>query len=82
MMLIKGFRMLIGSPTASTKAEADRFPQLTYTCLQDSSTRFPEFKAFPKKPCPGGIMVIRPRYKLSVSLKVYASNTVKLTYKG
>ncbi|OAL51172.1 hypothetical protein IQ07DRAFT_620948 [Pyrenochaeta sp. DS3sAY3a] len=52
-----GFRMLIGAPTASTRAEADRYPQLTYTCLQDMSTRFPETKDFPKKPCPAGIMV-------------------------
>lgn len=53
----KGFRMLIGAPTASTRAEADRYPQLTYTCLQDMGTRFPETKEFPKKPCPAGIMV-------------------------
>ncbi|KAJ4368749.1 hypothetical protein N0V83_005831 [Neocucurbitaria cava] len=52
-----GFRMLIGSPTASTKAEADRYPQLTYTCLQDMGTRFPETKNFPTKPCPAGIMI-------------------------
>ncbi|KAF2272955.1 uncharacterized protein EI97DRAFT_503906 [Westerdykella ornata] len=52
-----GFRMLIGSPTASTKEEADKYPQLTYTCLQDMNTRFPETKDFPKKPCPAGIMV-------------------------
>ncbi|CAE7023413.1 hypothetical protein P3342_005221 [Pyrenophora teres f. teres] len=52
-----GFRMIVGSPTASTRAEADKYPQLTYTCLQDMGTRFPETKAFPKKPCPAGIMV-------------------------
>ncbi|KAH8717106.1 hypothetical protein GQ44DRAFT_624100 [Phaeosphaeriaceae sp. PMI808] len=52
-----GFRMIIGSPTFSTREEVDRFPQLTYTCLQDMSTRFPETKNFPKKPCPAGIMV-------------------------
>ena len=52
-----GFRMLIGSPTATTKMEADRYPQLTYTCLQNPGTRFPETKAFPTKPCPAGIMV-------------------------
>ncbi|KAF2190425.1 hypothetical protein K469DRAFT_697695 [Zopfia rhizophila CBS 207.26] len=52
-----GFRMLIGDPMANTKAQADRYPQLTYTCLQDMSTRFPETKNFPTKPCPAGIMV-------------------------
>ncbi|KAF1966248.1 hypothetical protein BU23DRAFT_593269 [Bimuria novae-zelandiae CBS 107.79] len=52
-----GFRMLIGSPTASTKPEADKYPQLTYTCLQDMNTRYPETKDFPSKPCPAGIMV-------------------------
>lgn len=52
-----GFRMLIGAPTASTKPEADKYPQLTYTCLQNMGTRFPETKSFPKKPCPSGIMV-------------------------
>ncbi|KAH3908610.1 hypothetical protein HBH56_169700 [Parastagonospora nodorum] len=52
-----GFRMIIGSPTADTRAQADKFPQLTYTCLQDMSTRFPETKFFPKKPCPAGIMI-------------------------
>lgn len=49
--------MLIGSPAAGTKEEADKYPQLTYTCLQDMNTRFPETKDFPKKPCPAGIMV-------------------------
>ncbi|KAF2851065.1 hypothetical protein T440DRAFT_449771 [Plenodomus tracheiphilus IPT5] len=52
-----GFRMLIGAPTASTKEEANRYPQLTYTCLQTMGTRFPETKSFPTKPCPSGIMV-------------------------
>ncbi|KAF1832110.1 hypothetical protein BDW02DRAFT_600202 [Decorospora gaudefroyi] len=52
-----GFRMIVGSPTATTKAEADKFPQLSYTCLQDMGTRFPEFKAFPKEFCPAGVMV-------------------------
>jgi hypothetical protein len=52
-----GFRMLVGSALASTKPEADKFPQLTYTCLQDMNTRFPETKDFPQKPCPAGIMV-------------------------
>jgi hypothetical protein len=49
--------MIIGSPAADTRAQADKYPQLTYTCLQTMSTRFPETKNFPKKPCPAGIMV-------------------------
>jgi hypothetical protein len=53
----QGFRMIIGSPAADTRAQADKYPQLTYTCLQTMSTRFPETKDFPKKPCPAGIMV-------------------------
>ena len=52
-----GFRMLVGSPTASTKPEADKYLQLGYTCLQDMNTRYPETKNFPAKPCPAGIMV-------------------------
>ncbi|KAF2740946.1 hypothetical protein EJ04DRAFT_111338 [Polyplosphaeria fusca] len=52
-----GFRMLVGDASATTKAQADKYPQLTYTCLQDMNTRFPETKDFPKKPCPAGIMV-------------------------
>lgn len=52
-----GFRMLIGNPAINTRAEAEKFPQLTYTCLQTMGTRFPETKAFPTKPCPAGIMV-------------------------
>jgi hypothetical protein len=59
--------MLIGSPAASTKEEADKYPQLTYTCLQDMNTRFPETKDFPKKPCPAGIMV-NLRFPTYVSL--------------
>ncbi|PGH04434.1 hypothetical protein AJ79_07091 [Helicocarpus griseus UAMH5409] len=51
-----GFRMLIGDPTATTEERANDFPQLTYTCLQDMNTRFPETKHFPTEPCPAGIM--------------------------
>jgi hypothetical protein len=49
--------MIVGSAVAGSRAEADKFPQLTYTCLQDMGTRFPETKNLPKKPCPAGIMV-------------------------
>ncbi|KAF2116814.1 hypothetical protein BDV96DRAFT_645218 [Lophiotrema nucula] len=52
----KGFRMLIGNPAVNNKHDADRYPQLTYTCLQDMNTRYPETKDFPAKPCPAGIM--------------------------
>lgn len=49
--------MIIGDPMTSTRADAEKFPQLTYTCLQNPGTRYPETKAFPKAPCPAGIMV-------------------------
>jgi len=52
-----GFRMLVGNPTIETREEAKRFRQLTYTCLQDLNTRYPETIDFPKKPCLAGIMV-------------------------
>lgn len=51
-----GFRMLVGNPAARTKAEADQYRQLTYTCLQSASTRTGETKDLPTKPCPAGIM--------------------------
>lgn len=49
--------MFVGDATATTKEQADRYRQLTYTCLENMNTRFPETKDFPKKPCPAGIMV-------------------------
>ncbi|KAH8906912.1 hypothetical protein BR93DRAFT_945151 [Coniochaeta sp. PMI_546] len=52
----KGFRMLIGDSMARSKAEVKKFRQLTYTCLQDLGTRFPETMNLPNKPCPAGIM--------------------------
>ncbi|KAK4114702.1 hypothetical protein N656DRAFT_749231 [Canariomyces notabilis] len=51
-----GFRMLIGEASYRSRADAARFRQITYTCLQDLGTRFPETMDFPKKPCPAGIM--------------------------
>lgn len=51
-----GFRMLIGDAAYRTREEASRFRQITYTCLQDLYTRYPETMDFPKEPCPGGIM--------------------------
>lgn len=49
--------MFVGDPTASTRQEALKFRQLTYTCLETISTRYPETKDFPKKTCKYGIMV-------------------------
>ena len=51
-----GFRMLIGQQSARTRAEASRFRQLTYTCLQNSMTRTGETLDMPTRPCPAGIM--------------------------
>ncbi|KAI1860734.1 hypothetical protein JX265_008346 [Neoarthrinium moseri] len=52
-----GFRMFVGDLNARTLEEAKPYRQLTYTCLQDMSTRYPETKYLPNKPCPAGIMV-------------------------
>jgi hypothetical protein len=52
-----GFRMLIGNPLFASKDEAKRFRQLTYTCLRDINTRYPETVDFPKAQCAAGIMV-------------------------
>ena len=52
----KGFRMLTGDPTLTTAAEAKRFRQLTFTCLETLGTRFPETQDFPSTPCKAGIM--------------------------
>ncbi|KAH6641133.1 hypothetical protein F5144DRAFT_618747 [Chaetomium tenue] len=51
-----GFRMLVGEASYRSKEQANRFRQITYTCLQDPGTRFPESMDFPKEPCPAGIM--------------------------
>ncbi|KAK7730445.1 hypothetical protein SLS63_005690 [Diaporthe eres] len=52
-----GFRMLVGDQGARTPDKAEPYRQLTYTCLQDLYTRYPETKDFPSQPCPAGIMV-------------------------
>ena len=44
--------MTVGSPT--NKQPGNR--GLSYTCLKDINTRFPETQDFPKEPCPAGIM--------------------------
>jgi hypothetical protein len=46
--------MTVGTPN---NKEAGN-PGLSYTCLQDVMTRFPETPEFPKAPCPAGIMAI------------------------
>ncbi|CAK7226525.1 hypothetical protein SCUCBS95973_006229 [Sporothrix curviconia] len=51
-----GFRMLVGDASFSTRAQTSKYRQLTYTCLQQRSTRSPETLGFPDKPCPAGIM--------------------------
>ncbi|OAA66985.1 hypothetical protein SPI_01561 [Niveomyces insectorum RCEF 264] len=51
-----GFRMLTGDPTFRTKKQAGKFRQITYTCLDNPGTRFPETQAFPAHPCKAGIM--------------------------
>ena len=49
--------MYIGDVDARTREEAERFRQLTYTCLEDKTlTRDPQTINFPTVPCPGGIM--------------------------
>jgi hypothetical protein len=57
LILKKGFRMVVGDPTVTTLEGTNRYPQVTYTCLQDINTRFPETKALPTGKCPAGIMV-------------------------
>jgi hypothetical protein len=63
-----GFRMLVGNAASRDLAEANSYRQLTYTCLQNLNTRFPETKDFPKGACPAGIMVnVRfPTYVLNI----------------
>ncbi|KAK3314359.1 hypothetical protein B0H66DRAFT_607586 [Apodospora peruviana] len=51
-----GFRMLIGQQNYRTKAEAQKFRQLTYTCLKDPMTRSGETMDMPTAPCKAGIM--------------------------
>lgn len=49
--------MLVGDQGARTPEKAEQYRQLTYTCLQDLYTRYPETKNFPTQACPAGIMV-------------------------
>jgi len=52
----KGFRMIVGNPTYRTQAEASRFRQLTFTCLDTLDTRTGETTSMPTRPCREGIM--------------------------
>ncbi|KAK0610066.1 hypothetical protein B0T17DRAFT_500735 [Bombardia bombarda] len=52
-----GFRMTVGDPSFRSAAEIKKYPQLTYTCLQTSTTRGGETTNFPKAACKVGIMV-------------------------
>ncbi|KAM7186217.1 protein of unknown function (DUF1996) domain containing protein [Naviculisporaceae sp. PSN 640] len=52
----QGFRQLVGEANYRTKKDAQRFRQLTYTCLETIGTRFPETMNLPDKPCKTGIM--------------------------
>ena len=52
-----GFRMLVGDAAATTREQAKRYRQLTYTCMLNEGTRNRETFDFPKEPCPHGIMV-------------------------
>ena len=51
-----GFRMYIGDVNAKSKEQAERFRQLTFTCLEQPVTRDPQILDFPSKPCKHGIM--------------------------
>lgn len=42
--------MLIGDSLARTADDAIKYRQVTYTCLQDPGTRYPETKNLPNKP--------------------------------
>lgn len=46
--------MTVGSPTITNLSEAQRYPGLRYTCLQDILTRGHETYALPSQPCPAG----------------------------
>ncbi|KAK4661299.1 uncharacterized protein QC763_0115100 [Podospora pseudopauciseta] len=51
-----GFRMIVGNPMYRTQAEASRYRQMTFTCLETLSTRTGETTEMPKQPCREGIM--------------------------
>jgi hypothetical protein len=48
--------MFIGDVNARTKEEAERYRQLTFTCLNNINDRDPQTLDFPTAPCKTGIM--------------------------
>jgi hypothetical protein len=48
--------MIVGNPFYRTQAEASRFRQLTFTCLDTLYTRTGETTSMPTRPCKEGIM--------------------------
>jgi hypothetical protein len=48
--------MYVGDVNARTKEQAERFRQLTFTCLDNINTRDPQTLDFPTKACKTGIM--------------------------
>jgi hypothetical protein len=68
-----GFRMFIGDVNARTKEEAERFRQLTFTCLDNINTRDPQTLDFPTQPCKTGIMtaVRFPTYVMLILLSAF-----------
>jgi hypothetical protein len=66
--------MTVGSPTTNTKAGAESYHGLRYTCLQDILTRGSETYEFPKEPCPAGIMAIHHFPALVVLFSLLALN--------
>ncbi|KXX76195.1 putative exoglucanase GH6D [Madurella mycetomatis] len=51
-----GFRMIVGNPMYRTAAEASRYRQMTFTCLETLYTRTGETTDMPRQPCREGIM--------------------------
>lgn len=68
-----GFRMFIGDVNARTKEEAERFRQLTFTCLDNINTRDPQTLDFPTQPCKTGIMtaVRFPTYVMLIHISAF-----------
>jgi hypothetical protein len=48
--------MFIGDVNARSKEEAERYRQLTFTCLNNINDRDPQTLDFPTTPCKTGIM--------------------------
>jgi hypothetical protein len=74
-----GFRMFIGDVNARTKDEAERFRQLTFTCLDNINTRDPQTLDFPTQPCKTGIMTA-VRFPTYVSSSTSINRPSSLTH--